>query len=269
MRVLEIGSGVGFLAAILAHALGAANVTTIELDPVMVATAAANLAKQGPVHIHRGDGLTLSGIDGTFDRIIATCATDHVPKAWLEACPTGRTVAPWITTYDASATAVLDVSNGVAVGRFLPGVSLMPAAGMRREDEPVPASPDQAWVRASRTWLRCPQVTAKRKAGAAIAIGVQLPGVRYTTGKTVSGDFEVILWDANGSWARTSTPSAMDVEQFDVEQSGTRDLWDEVETAYRRWRSWSRPSADRIGLTVDGDSTEYWLDHPNQPISTL
>jgi protein-L-isoaspartate O-methyltransferase len=269
MRVLEIGTGVGFLAALLANALGPQNVTTVELDRTMAAVAAANLAGHGPVHTHHGDGLALEGIKGPFDRIISTCAVDRIAPAWLAACPDGRIIAPWVTTYDASATAVLDVSAGVAVGRFLPNLSFMPASGVRREDEPVPAAPEAGRIRCSRTWLRCPQVTAKRKAGAALAIGVQLPGVRYHTATTAQGDIEVTVWDDAGSWARTSCPTTMDVVQFDVQQAGPRELWQEVESAYRRWRSWSRPSADRLGLTTDENSTEYWLDHPNQPINTL
>lgn len=269
MRILEIGSGVGFLAAILAHAIGAAMVATVELDSFMAATAAWNLAKHGPVAKHCGDGMTLEGIDGPFDAIISTCAVDRVPPAWLAACPAGRIVAPWITTYDASATAVLDVHDGTATGRFLPNVAFMPAAGMPREDDPAPPRPDPERIRSSATWLRCPQVTAKRKAGAALAIGVQLPGVHYRTAKDAENTIEVTVFDNAGSWARTSCPAAMDVVQFDVEQAGPRDLWDEVETAYRRWRSWSRPSADRLGLTTDGAKTEYWLDHPSQLISAL
>lgn len=269
MTVLEIGSGVGFMAAILAHALGAQNITTVELDEYMAVIAAWNLSKHGPLQMYSGDGLALDGINGPFDRIISTCAVDHVPAAWLAACPAGRIVAPWITTYDASATAVLDVSGGVAVGRLLPGVAFMPAAGMPREDDPMPDVPPSGHIRESTTWLRCPQVTAKRKAGAALAIGIQLPGVRYATGTTADGDIEVTVWDESGSWARTSTPAEMDVVEFVVEQAGPRDLWDEVEAAYRRWRSWSRPSADRLGLTADGEKIEYWLDHPNQPITAL
>jgi protein-L-isoaspartate O-methyltransferase len=269
MRVLEIGSGVGFMAALLAHAVGPANVTTIELDVVMAATTIQNLAGRGPIRTIHGDGLALDDVTGPFDRIISTCSVDHVPAAWLKVCPNGRIIAPWITTYDASATAVLDVVDGVATGRFLPGVAFMPAAGMPREDEPGPAAPSPERIRASKTWLRCPQVTAKRKAGAALAIGVQLPGVRYSTGRTGDGDIEVTLWDDAGSWARSSMPTTMDVVQFDVEQAGPRDLWDEVEVAYRRWRARSRPSADRFGFTTDGEKIEYWLDHPNQPVSTL
>jgi protein-L-isoaspartate O-methyltransferase len=269
MRVLEIGSGVGFMAALLAHALGPLNVTTVELDSVMAATAGENLAGHGPIQMVCADGLALDGVDGPFDRIISTCAVDHVPAAWLAACPRGRIVAPWITTYDASATAVLDTGGGSAVGRFLPGVAFMPASGMPREDDAVVAQPEAGQIRRSNTWLRCPQVTAKRKAGAALAIGVQLPGVRYATGRTDDGAIEVTLWDGDDSWARSSTPDAMDVVEFVVEQAGPRDLWDEVETAYRRWRSWSRPSADRFGLTADGEKVEYWLDYPDQVLSAL
>lgn len=269
MRILEIGSGVGFMAAILAYAVGSLNVTTVEIDATMAATAGQNLAGHGPIQMMCADGLALDGIDGPFDRIISTCSVDHVPAAWLKACPQGRIVAPWITTYDASATAVLDTGGGTAVGRFLPGVAFMPAAGMPHESEPPPAPPGQDHIRNSRTWLRGPQVTAKRKAGAALAIGVQLLGVRYATRRTESGDIEVTVWDDAGSWARTTTPTAMDVVQFDVGQAGPRNLWNEVEAAYRRWRSWSRPSADRFGLTADGEKVEYWLDYPDQLISAL
>src|SRR3954449_2566918 len=111
----------------------------------------------------------------------------------------------------------------------------MPAIDMPREDDPVPSVPDQARIRPGKTWLRCPQVTAKRKAGAALAIGVQLPGVRYRTDKNAEGAIEVTVWDEAGSWARSTCPTAMDVVEFDVGQAGPRNLWDEVEAAYRRW----------------------------------
>lgn len=35
-----------------------------------------------------------------------------------------------------------------------------------------------------------------------------------------------------------------------VEQYGPRQLWDEVERAYREWEDADRPTRDRIGLTV-------------------
>jgi protein-L-isoaspartate O-methyltransferase len=271
MKVLEIGSGVGFMAGLLAYAIGALNVTTVDVDASMAATAAENLGKagHGGVRVVHGDGLALDAEDlaGPFDRILATCSVPHLPEAWVKACPTGRIVAPWITTYDGiTTTAVIDMHDGIGTGRFLPGLSFMPALGTRPDD--TPAEPIGE-IRTSETWLRCPQVTASRKVGASFAVALQLPDVHYATAKTPAGDFGIMVWDENGSWARTSTPDTMDVAQFEVEQAGPRDLWDEVEEAYRRWRSWSRPATDRFGLTTTAGTVEYWLDNPEQPLTAL
>lgn len=46
-RVLEIGTGTGYNAALLSHRLGAANVTSIDLDPGLVADARQRLASIG------------------------------------------------------------------------------------------------------------------------------------------------------------------------------------------------------------------------------
>ncbi|MGH3929785.1 MAG: methyltransferase domain-containing protein [Pseudonocardiaceae bacterium] len=57
-RVLEIGTGTGYNAALLAHRLGPENVTTIEIDPVVAdfARAALDRAGFGAVTVITGDG---------------------------------------------------------------------------------------------------------------------------------------------------------------------------------------------------------------------
>jgi len=56
--VLEIGTGTGYTAALLAHQLGPENVTTIEIDPELAARARAALATAGyeKVTVTTGDG---------------------------------------------------------------------------------------------------------------------------------------------------------------------------------------------------------------------
>ena len=57
MRVLEIGTGTGYNAALLSHRLGADRVTTVEVDPGVAATAASSLRIAGhPVTVVCGDG---------------------------------------------------------------------------------------------------------------------------------------------------------------------------------------------------------------------
>ncbi|MGV0101394.1 methyltransferase domain-containing protein, partial [Streptomyces californicus] len=56
-RVLEIGTGTGWNAALLAHRLGPGRVTTVEVDPALAARAAARLEDAGlGVRTVRGDG---------------------------------------------------------------------------------------------------------------------------------------------------------------------------------------------------------------------
>ncbi|MET9499013.1 methyltransferase domain-containing protein [Streptomyces sp. NPDC006552] len=116
-RVLEIGAGTGYNAALLAHRLGDARVTTVDLDPEITESARAHLAAAGyrPAVV-TGDGARGCAERGPYDRIIATCALRSVPGAWLEQCrPGARIVAPLSTGL--LALRVRDAAY--AEGRFL------------------------------------------------------------------------------------------------------------------------------------------------------
>jgi protein-L-isoaspartate O-methyltransferase len=83
-RVLEIGTGTGYNAALLAQRVGAHNVVSVELDPALAEAARRALFGLGlSPAVHAGDGA--AGLAGAapFDRIIATAATDHIPPAWI------------------------------------------------------------------------------------------------------------------------------------------------------------------------------------------
>ncbi|MEU9758718.1 methyltransferase domain-containing protein [Streptomyces sp. NPDC047985] len=119
-RVLEIGAGSGYNAALLAHRLGDDAVTTVDLDPEITESARRHLAVAGhhPAVI-TGDGTRGWPPRGPYDRIIATCTLARVPPAWLDQCaPDARILAPL-----ASGLIVLQVRVTVrgrcAEGRFL------------------------------------------------------------------------------------------------------------------------------------------------------
>jgi len=79
-RVLEIGTGSGYQAAILAEL--AAEVYTIEIAEPLAKNAEATLARLGykNVHLKTGDGYQGWPENAPFDAIIVTCAPDRVPR---------------------------------------------------------------------------------------------------------------------------------------------------------------------------------------------
>ncbi|HEX6596775.1 MAG TPA: methyltransferase domain-containing protein [Acidimicrobiales bacterium] len=93
MRVLEIGTGSGYNAALLSTLVGRkGQVASIELEPDLAAKADSALAAGGyPVRVVVGDALdAVDGLAGRpYDRIIVTASSDHVPKAWRDALVDG------------------------------------------------------------------------------------------------------------------------------------------------------------------------------------
>ena len=94
-RVLEIGSGSGYQAAVLSHLASA--VYTIEIVPELAANAGERLAELGydNVHILAGDGWRGWPEHAPFDGIIVTAVGEEIPPALLEQlADNGRLVMP-------------------------------------------------------------------------------------------------------------------------------------------------------------------------------
>ena len=94
-RVLEIGSGSGYQAAILAELV--ADVYTIEIVEPLAKTAEATLQRLGynDVHLRIGDGYKGWPEEAPFDAVIVTCAPDKVPQPLVDQLKDGgRMVIP-------------------------------------------------------------------------------------------------------------------------------------------------------------------------------
>jgi protein-L-isoaspartate(D-aspartate) O-methyltransferase len=96
-RVLEIGAGTGYNAALLAHLVGdEGRVTSVELDAdTAVSARRALLAAGVPARVEVGDGTAGWADAAPLDAVIATASTDVVPRAWFDQLrPGGRLVVP-------------------------------------------------------------------------------------------------------------------------------------------------------------------------------
>jgi protein-L-isoaspartate(D-aspartate) O-methyltransferase len=83
-RVLEIGSGSGYQAAVLAELTE--DVHTVEVIPVIALQAEMNLANLGytHVHVHVGDGSAGWPAAAPYDRILVAAAAPEVPRPLLD-----------------------------------------------------------------------------------------------------------------------------------------------------------------------------------------
>jgi protein-L-isoaspartate(D-aspartate) O-methyltransferase len=86
MRVLEIGTGTGYNAALLAELVGQDNVTTVEADPGVASEAAELLgtAGYGGVRCVVGDGFDGYDRGAPYDRIVCTVGAGDISPRWLE-----------------------------------------------------------------------------------------------------------------------------------------------------------------------------------------
>jgi SAM-dependent methyltransferase len=136
-RVLEIGAGSGYNAALLAHRLGDANVTTIDLDPEITEAARDHLAAAGfhPAVV-TGDGALGWPERAPYDRILATCALSSIPPAWLAQCTANALIVAPLAT-GLLALRVLDAAH--ATGLFLATAAYF--VPLRGGGEPVDVEP--------------------------------------------------------------------------------------------------------------------------------
>ena len=94
-RVLEIGTGSGYQAAVLAELV--AQVYTVEIIEDLAQRAAADLKRVGytNVHVRAGDGYQGWAEAAPFDSIIVTCAPERVPQPLIDQLKDGgRIIIP-------------------------------------------------------------------------------------------------------------------------------------------------------------------------------
>ena len=83
-KVLEVGTGSGYMAALLAHQ--AASVLSFEIDPALAQMARSHLQNEGiaNVEVRQADGSHGAPADGPFDVIVLSGSVPDVPQHLLK-----------------------------------------------------------------------------------------------------------------------------------------------------------------------------------------
>jgi len=265
-RVLEIGTGTGYNAAVLCHRLIDAQVASIDLDPMLIAEARGRLATLGyRPHLVAGDG-TLGIADAApYDRIIATCAVPTIPPAWIsQLAPDGLIVADVRGEIASSLVALRKTDDQTVQGRFLssPGNFMWLRAKVR--------NPLRDGGTYDSTWTTD---DARQRTTDLDPAGLDDPNLRFVLQqlapdiqamyRTDSDGTDVIHIRADdGCWAEVAFNG--DNGRHPVTEVGARSIWATAEHAARWWLEHGRPARSRFGMTATAVGTRrIWLDDPS------
>ncbi|MGH3327757.1 MAG: methyltransferase domain-containing protein [Streptomycetales bacterium] len=269
-RVLEIGTGTGWNAALLAARVGDHRVVSVEVDQGLHAEACRALRAAGrAITAVVADGAGGWPAGAPYDRILATCSVTSIPSAWIDQCwPGGMVLVPWVPLYGGEGLARLTVTgSGSASGPFVGSSAFMPLRAHRFSRIPHGRYLPQEWpgdADASVTDLAPTQVVDDWITE--FAIGVQLPDVYWIKDPYDDGTHTLWLYDqAVTSWA--SADYEPDRNTYQVYQSGPRRLWNDVHSAWQWWQDHGQPGFDRFGLTVTPHAHQVWLDNPGQVLA--
>ncbi|MFJ1590147.1 methyltransferase domain-containing protein [Kitasatospora albolonga] len=258
-KVLEIGTGTGYNAALLAHRLGNRSVVTVDTEPDLITTARARLTEAGyEPQVVLADGTYGHPDHAPYDRIIATCRIASVPPAWvrqLTAGP-GSDAGQILAPLGNALIRIHRTGPHQAEGRFLPGGAYfmplrhstatgvptrrpaLPTGKARHTDIPAPALADNAYR---------------------FLLSLLEPHLDWQYDLNDAGKPTAArVWSPDGAIAALHPDGT-------VTEAGPRPLWSHLEDAHRTFTEHDQPGPERYGLTVDDDVQRVWLDSPGGP----
>jgi protein-L-isoaspartate O-methyltransferase len=260
MRVLEIGTGTGYNAALLSERLGSGLVTSVDRDEALVEQARVSLAAAGygPT-VAVADGAQGYAPNAPYDRILATCGLGRVPAAWLDQLDENGQILANVGL--GLARLRKDGEDGVR-GHFLPE-----AAGFMRLRSPsMPGVPTPAQVLSAtkgepdrvRHMGEVPGLDDH--AMSEFLLSLLLPFGLRVVQHPKEGEVHCVLDGSSGSWARVEVGGG----KAAVAEHGKSSFWDAFHGLLSGWHSAGRPEIGRYGLTVTRVGRhQLWLDRPD------
>ncbi|WP_242901822.1 methyltransferase domain-containing protein [Actinomadura terrae] len=260
-RVLEIGTGTGWTAALLARRVGEGNIVSVEIDAAVAAQAAENLRSAGvAVQLVTADGTKGWPAGAPYDRVHVTVGAADIPYAWVEQTrPGGVIVLPWMPRWEGAGHLLkLAVHDGAASGRLHDDCGFMLLRDQRPRSTRITGEPRESAATID------PRVFRLDEQGLAVAVAGLLPGVSGGGCQNADGTHRVAAREGDSHALAIYQP---DSGRTEVSQRGPRDLWNELEDIVRRWEDWGRPQAHRYGVTITKDGLRFWLDRADRSAS--
>jgi protein-L-isoaspartate(D-aspartate) O-methyltransferase len=246
-RVLEVGTGTGYNAALLSHRLGDDRVVTIDVDPGLSALANKHLHETGyrPLVVV-GNGMAGYAAQAPYERIVVTVGINRISQHWLDQLSDAGTILAPL------GVGLVRIRKD-GMGRFLSTPAFfLPVRGT--EIRYQPEIPDGK-ARPSELFGEILQ-----DSDFLFLISLLLPRLtwQYEIDEEGKETGAATVWSADGSIADLRKDGK-------VVESGPQLIWSELESAHRIFVKYGRPSRQRYGLSIAGRTHEVWLDDPSGP----
>jgi protein-L-isoaspartate O-methyltransferase len=253
-RVLEIGTGTGYNAALLCARLGDALVHSVDVDQALVDAARQRLAGVGyEPQLLPGDGTQGYPAGGLFDRIIATCSVPSIPAAWIDQLRPGGVLVADVALGIEGGLVRLSHGDGVTRGFFTTTAGRFMPARSDALTYPAPARPERPPAAGTRpTGLTAAEIRSNYPLRLVLAFHLPRTEVVYYVDETEGMALQ--LQRDDGSWARV--PLAGD-HQGMVTFGGDEGLWKQAEEAWEWWNNAGRPGQDKFGYAREFDGSVY------------
>ncbi|MFO0879454.1 MAG: methyltransferase domain-containing protein [Gemmataceae bacterium] len=178
LRVLEIGAGTGYNAALLAHVVGP--LVSLDIDPAVLDDARRHLARfpNRKVQLIQADGRQGYPQAGPYDRIQVTAATDDLEPAWLtQLHPSGLLQTPLDLGPGLAWIWQGRVVDGAFLGRLTRPAFFMPLRnasepGRDRNSVPTPLPLPESLARVAPPWSHWPDFRAANRQDPPLSLAV-------------------------------------------------------------------------------------------------
>ena len=272
-RVLEIGTGTGYNAALLAHLTGdPALVTTVELDETMARRAERMLhTVAGPVCVRAGDGRMGEASRVPYDRIIATASAGYIPRAWyVQLAPGGRLVMDLQGKQSASGFLVVEKSPAgeTAWGRFWqPALCFMPLIDPAASTESTRTLFQQPSLEEITLEPESPFPTLFRELALRWFLQWFYPTLTVTQPFPVPGQTYKAIVLKDEAHATVLQLNQQEDRGWQGKQRGTYPLWTKVQQAYACFLHHQQPGQERYQVLLDEKQAQLLItdDGENHP----
>jgi protein-L-isoaspartate(D-aspartate) O-methyltransferase len=217
-RVLEIGAGTGYNAALLARIVGpTGSVTAVDIDAELIDSAARHLGAAGVcgVELICADGALGFAPRAPYDRIVLTVGSSDVRGEWVsQLAPGGRLLLP-LALRGSQLSVAFDLGpDGVLRSDSVRGCAFIRLRG-------VGAAPDTVLPIGGGVSIQVPEDAAvAADSGAVAAAALAAPGPVHPAGVAL-GPQDV--WDGFGLWLALLDPRAVRLLVGDERDAGDDD----------------------------------------------